>query len=265
MAFAEVKLKHCGCRKELIIFALGIVAIFQPFSLRASAPFVCFDMFSQPKAELDGPVRLVADINAMKPRGTIFTCVSPSFYYMKHFLYVYAGLGYNVRVYEAESVTLHGRKLPIHWCRVLLLAKGYNIGPPPLIYSDADTRVNVTELENWVSPYLHYDGLIIMNGTVDRPHEIRTNWFVLPVPVGHRTTTIIQDWASHAKDVGLQDQFVINELYPRCDDNIGLLCRHYEKVGVTSWHCGSHNRSRPSCMHDTIHLAEKIPKYMKSI
>lgn len=211
------------------------------------------------------PIRTLIDIQVPDPRGTIFTCASPKFYYVKHFLYMYTLQNYNVRIFVADSVPLNGLMLPIHWCRVYLLYHQIPIGPPPLIYSDADTRVNLTELQRWMTPHMHFDGIIIMNGTVHVPvHDIRTNWFVLPKPRGTRTRRVISLWASNARDVGLQDQFVSNQLYKRCEEEDGLLCRHYKEVGVTSWHCNSHNLTRAACMRRVLHLDEDIPIYMRS-
>lgn len=252
----------------IIILLSAILAVFSIFShalyvMRYSRPVS--NSWKNLSFDVPLPVRTLIDIPVPNSRGTIFTCVSPNFYYVKHFLYIYTLQGYNVHVFVANSIPLNGQVLPVHWCRVYLLYHQMPIGPPPLIYSDSDTRVNLTELERWIPPHRHFDGIIIMNGTVHVPmHNIRTNWFVLPKPRGSRTRRVISLWATNARNVGLQDQFVINELYKRCEEKDGLLCRHYKEGGITSWHCNSHNINRAACMHDVLHLKERIPTYIRS-
>lgn len=196
------------------------------------------------------------------PRGTIFTCVTDRFYYLKHFLYMYTGEGYDVKVFQGSQVTLNRRRLTVHWCRLwVLLNEEFRLGP--VIYIDADTKVNLTQLNIAVKNYRHFDGLIITNGTPRKQHEIRTNWFVAPNLSFPRTRALLRKWSLVARNTPLQDQRVLNDLYPSCKEEEGLLCFNFNYF-VNSTHCGSHSRPRYQCMMNMIHMNEKVPVYQRS-
>lgn len=247
--------------RNIVLFRLARYSIAVIILLKVISLFSFFG--GSPDQEEDQHVRLALQSNVPNSRGTIFTCVSPGFYYAKHFLYNYVEEGFNVKVYHADRVPLNGAQLPVHWCRVYIMQK-LNVGPVPWIYSDADTKVDVRQLKEFLPKHRNYDGFLMMNGTERRIHELRTNWFVLPSPHAPRTRAIVNAWASNAQDIDFQDQAVINNLYTRCRRGKGLQCWHYVEGPVQSKHCGSHVRPRWSCMQDMIHDNEKIKKYIKS-
>lgn len=208
-------------------------------------------------------IRLAVDIEAPNSNGTIFTCVSPGFHYAKHFLYMYYLSGFDVKIYDADYVFLNAKVLPVHWCRVSVL-KNFNIGRPPWIYIDADTKMDTNALRGVMNEINSYDGLVIANGTERRDHELRTNWFVFPQPRGRRSRKIIETWASNAEYISLQDQAVLTKVYDKCDKGKGVWCWHYTEGPIGSEHCGSHNKKRADCMKDMIHGEEKVDRYRKS-
>lgn len=239
----------------LVLVTFLIVLLRKPVVVQAPPTII--------RCEDSSDVRLAISIRAPRSRGTVFTCVSPDFYYVKHFLYNYVSEGFDVKVYHADRVPLNGQNLPIHWCRVHVL-QNFDVGLPPWIYSDADTRLNLTQVSSFLEMRKTYDGFIFGNGTERRIHEIRTDWFLIPNPDGKRTRAIINNWVSAAKDVPYQDQGVLNSLYPICRPFKGMTCKHYRRGPIRSMHCGSHNHSRAACMQDIIHKGEDIGKYKKS-
>ena len=206
---------------------------------------------------------LAVHTQEINPIGTIFTCVTDHFYYLKHFLYMYVGEGYDIKVFRGDQVLLNGMKLTVHWCRVWVLLNE-QFRPGPIIYIDADTRLNLNQLKTVLKKFRKYDGLIMTNGsTRGGRHEIRTNWFIVPNLFLPRTWNVLQKWSTFAKNTPLQDQRVLNNIFPACRMNKGLLCFQFEHI-INSTHCGSHSRPRYKCMKDMIHREERIPVYQRS-
>ncbi len=167
-------------------------------------------------------------------------------------------------LFEVKNVRMG--ELAAHYARIPALLATVRTLPRAryLVYTDVDTLVDFDIACTRVRKHLG-KALSITYKMEHRRRVIRTNWFV--IHAWHRRAQhLLLTWLYNGRQVHLQDQTVLNELYARKQwirDNILPVPLNDDFGRAEIRHCGSYLRARDKCIRSLkMHIYRPNKKFL---
>jgi len=203
----------------------------------------------------------------------------PNYRYAPHWIAHHRAAAVPFIHFTTGGLARHGRKLAPHYGRIFALTAAHNVLPRvrTFVYTDMDVAVNFDnacklDMYPMAISWKHPDSKVpfkvilrtssfVVNPTMRNTNtNSRSKYSMYKDTPGER---LLRAWMDHARNVFLQDQTVLNELY-RDDqwarDNIHLLRPKKTSDVVESDHCGSY--MPPSQRDACIRRIHDIPPQM---